>query len=235
MCDNRRTYAAAPRPHKRSRDDEMRERSIGSHIVCVTIARGVTLWWSLTHNGRVRNSNQYNDRTHCSSSNVRLFCLHSLPHAAQIIRTSAKSLAEKAGAAQYAVHIEEELTSVEIGNERKQRASYDSDDNDSDYEIYQGVVGRPGIDFPIQASISQTTFNCAKFGNGYFADLETKCQVHTIGFENAHMRIVECERPIVEHQISFFHHHPFRSSTFARAAKKSRSSVRTERFSSRRI
>lgn len=92
----------------------------------------------------------------------------------QIIRTSAKSLAEKAGAAQYAVHIEEELTSDEIGGERKQRASFD---DSSDYEIYQGVVGRPGIDFPIQASIPQTAFSCATFGNGYFADLDTKCQV----------------------------------------------------------
>lgn len=97
----------------------------------------------------------------------------------QIIRTSAKSLAERAGAAQYAVHIEEELTPEEIGgpHDVKKRRTTDNSFDDTDYEVYQGVVGRPGIDFPVLAGIPQTTFNCRRFGNGYFADLETQCQV----------------------------------------------------------
>lgn len=104
---------------------------------------------------------------------ILFFCIF------QIIRTSAKSLAERAGAAQYAVHIEEELSSAEVNSrhELKKRLSDENRFDDSDYEIYQGVVGRPGIDFPILAGIPQTTFNCRKFGNGYFADLETDCQV----------------------------------------------------------
>lgn len=106
-----------------------------------------------------------------------LFCFNF--HFVQIIRTSAKSLAERAGAAQYAVHIEEELSPEEIGSKHdlRKRLSDENAFDDSDYEIYQGVVGRPGIDFPVMTGIPQTTFNCRKFGNGYFADLETECQV----------------------------------------------------------
>lgn len=97
----------------------------------------------------------------------------------QVIRTSAKSLAEKAGAAQYAVHIEEELSPDEIKSRHDQRKRPNDENvfDDSDYEIYQGVVGRPGIDFPVLTGIPQTSFSCRKFGNGYFADLETECQV----------------------------------------------------------
>lgn len=102
----------------------------------------------------------------------------------QVIRTSAKSLAEKAGAAQYAVHIEEELSPEEINSphELRKRLSNENLFEDSDYEIYQGVVGRPGIDFPVLTGIPQTAFNCRNFGNGYFADLETECQVMSILF-----------------------------------------------------
>lgn len=102
----------------------------------------------------------------------------------KIIRTSAKSLAERAGAAQYAVHIEEELSPEEIGakHDLRKRLTDDNGFDDSDYEIYQGVVGRPGVDFPVLTGIPQTTFNCRKFGNGYFADLETECQVNINSF-----------------------------------------------------
>lgn len=88
-------------------------------------------------------------------------------------------MAERAGAAQYAVHIEEELSPEEIGarHELRKRLSDENTFDDSDYEIYQGVVGRPGVDFPVLTGIPQTAFNCRKFGNGYFADLETECQV----------------------------------------------------------
>lgn len=107
-----------------------------------------------------------------------LFCFVSI----QIIRTSAKSLAERAGAAQYAVHIEEDLRPEDNGNRHdvRKRLSDDNVFDDSDYEIYQGVVGRPGVDFPVMTGIPQTSFNCRKFGNGYFADLETECQVNSL-------------------------------------------------------
>ncbi|XP_055299607.1 uncharacterized protein LOC129567062 isoform X2 [Sitodiplosis mosellana] len=100
----------------------------------------------------------------------------------KVIRTSAKSLAERAGAAQYAVHIEEELSPEEISSphDLRKRLSNENLFDDNDYEIYQGVVGRPGVDFPVLTGIPQTTFNCRDFGNGYFADLETECQVFHI-------------------------------------------------------
>lgn len=114
---------------------------------------------------------------------ISIFSIYS-----QVIRTSAKLLAERAGATQYAVHIEEELTPEGIGGRHDLRKRLTDDDSnvfdDSDYEIYQGVVGRPGIDFPVLTGIPQTTFNCRKFGNGYFADLETDCQVNFVECES---------------------------------------------------
>lgn len=39
-------------------------------------------------------------------------------------------------------------------------------------------MGRPGMDFPVLPSIPQTSFSCRKVkGAGYYADLETDCQV----------------------------------------------------------
>ncbi|XP_052863907.1 uncharacterized protein LOC128270538 [Anopheles cruzii] len=45
---------------------------------------------------------------------------------------------------------------------------------------YKGLVGRPGIDFPVLTHIPGTVFQCENHGNGYFADLETRCQVFHI-------------------------------------------------------
>lgn len=86
-------------------------------------------------------------------------------------------MAEKAGASQYAVHIEEDL-SPNGRHDLRKRVTDDNLFDESDYEMYQGVVGRPGTDFPVLTSIPQTTFNCKSVGNGYFADLETECQVN---------------------------------------------------------
>lgn len=58
----------------------------------------------------------------------------------------------------------------------KKRYSEDPD-IDNDPEIYQGVLGRPGVDFPVMTVIPKTNFDCQSLGNGYFADLETSCQV----------------------------------------------------------
>ncbi|XP_026821168.1 nuclear pore complex protein DDB_G0274915 [Rhopalosiphum maidis] len=54
-------------------------------------------------------------------------------------------------------------------------------DKNSEQQEYQGVMGRPGIDFPILPSIPQTDFSCRKVKKpGYYADPETDCQVFHI-------------------------------------------------------
>ncbi|XP_055923671.1 putative mediator of RNA polymerase II transcription subunit 26 [Eupeodes corollae] len=93
-----------------------------------------------------------------------------------INRTPARILAKQTGAAQFEEHIEQHRDC----NEHHHRLRKRSSDEDLDYEVYQGVVGRPGIDFPIFPRIPQTTFSCRSYGNGYFADLETTCQVFHI-------------------------------------------------------
>lgn len=86
---------------------------------------------------------------------------------------SARTLANKAGATQF----EEEHFEPTNCNGNKHHLKRRASDEDVDYEVYQGVVGRPGIDFPIYPRIPKTTFSCKTYGNGYFADIETDCQV----------------------------------------------------------
>ncbi|XP_045467349.1 mucin-5AC-like [Harmonia axyridis] len=45
---------------------------------------------------------------------------------------------------------------------------------------YQGVQGKPGVDFPILTKIPKTSFSCKDIETGYYADLETNCQVFHI-------------------------------------------------------
>lgn len=66
----------------------------------------------------------------------------------------------------------------EKGKINKRLAGEEVTDEDREYQIYQGVVGRPGVDFPVLTKIPSTDFDCHKYGNGYFADLETDCQVN---------------------------------------------------------
>ena len=41
-----------------------------------------------------------------------------------------------------------------------------------------GVMGRPGVDFPVLPSIPKTGFSCRQVkSSGYYADLDTDCQV----------------------------------------------------------
>jgi len=41
-----------------------------------------------------------------------------------------------------------------------------------------GVMGRPGVDFPVLPSIPKTGFSCRQVkSSGYYADLDTNCQV----------------------------------------------------------
>ncbi|XP_025414473.1 cell wall protein DAN4 [Sipha flava] len=57
----------------------------------------------------------------------------------------------------------------------------DALDKGLEQQEYQGVVGRPGVDFPILPSIPQTDFSCKKVKKpGYYADPETDCQVFHI-------------------------------------------------------
>ncbi|CAH0553167.1 unnamed protein product [Brassicogethes aeneus] len=55
-----------------------------------------------------------------------------------------------------------------------------SSDPDDFLSYYQGVEGRPGVDFPILSHIPRTNFNCREVDSGYYADLETDCQVFHI-------------------------------------------------------
>ncbi|XP_022218911.2 flocculation protein FLO11 [Drosophila obscura] len=92
-------------------------------------------------------------------------------------RTPARILAKQTGATQFE---EERYEAHPNCNEHKHHLKKRASDEDVDYEVYQGVVGRPGIDFPIYPRIPKTSFSCRSFGNGYFADMETDCQVFHI-------------------------------------------------------
>lgn len=48
--------------------------------------------------------------------------------------------------------------------------------------VFSGVMGRPGIDFPVLPSIPNTGFNCKQVATGYYADLDTDCQVVYFNF-----------------------------------------------------
>ncbi|KAH8278583.1 hypothetical protein KR018_005541, partial [Drosophila ironensis] len=92
-------------------------------------------------------------------------------------RTPARILAKQTGATQFEEERYETHTNC---NEHKHHLKKRASDEDVDYEVYQGVVGRPGIDFPIYPRIPKTSFSCRSYGNGYFADMETDCQVFHI-------------------------------------------------------
>ncbi|XP_014364346.2 mucin-4 [Papilio machaon] len=51
---------------------------------------------------------------------------------------------------------------------------------DLDVVEHQGIIGRAGVDFPAFPSIPNTGFNCKNVPTGYYADLETDCQVFHI-------------------------------------------------------
>ncbi|XP_063529773.1 mucin-2 isoform X1 [Cydia strobilella] len=51
---------------------------------------------------------------------------------------------------------------------------------DLDLVEHQGVIGKAGVDFPAYPSIPNTGFNCKNVPTGYYADLETDCQVFHI-------------------------------------------------------
>ncbi|XP_076260577.1 uncharacterized protein LOC143196620 [Rhynchophorus ferrugineus] len=48
------------------------------------------------------------------------------------------------------------------------------------YDYFQGVEGKPYRDYPSYSYIPKTTFTCRNLKSGYYADLETDCQVFHI-------------------------------------------------------
>uniref|UniRef100_A0A1B0CP11 Chitin-binding type-2 domain-containing protein n=2 Tax=Lutzomyia longipalpis TaxID=7200 RepID=A0A1B0CP11_LUTLO len=93
-----------------------------------------------------------------------------------LTRPSASLIARRAGATQYAEHLESSSEERRRHGISKRLVNSDT----GEYEVYQGVLGRAGIDFPVLPGIPKTTFNCKSVGNGYFADLDTECQVFHI-------------------------------------------------------
>lgn len=91
----------------------------------------------------------------------------------QLTRPSASLIARRAGATQYAEHLESSSEERKRHGISKRLVAGE----DGDYDAYQGVLGRAGIDFPVLPGIPKTSFNCKSVGNGYFADLDTECQV----------------------------------------------------------
>ena len=124
-------------------------------------------------------------------------------------------MAQRTGAARFEEYLDDDSFSSHEGKLKK-RLAVDTDvleHNDNDYEVYQGVLGRPGVDFPVMTGIPKTNFNCKEFGNGYFADLDTSCQVCSLFVQG------------LDSLLCFI-----RFSTSATRAAKSPSSAPTEQF-----
>lgn len=66
--------------------------------------------------------------------------------------------------------------SLEADNELDNNPSVPNPDHEY-FQYFQGVEGRPGIDFPVYSYIPRTAFNCRGIESGYYADLDTDCQV----------------------------------------------------------
>jgi hypothetical protein len=92
-------------------------------------------------------------------------------------RTSPKIVAQRTGAARFEEYFDDENASHESKLKKRYSQDPDIEHADTDPEVYQGVLGKPGVDFPVMTSIPKTKFDCRNLGNGYFADLETSCQV----------------------------------------------------------
>lgn len=95
----------------------------------------------------------------------------------QRTRASPKVVAQRTGAARFEEYLDDDSSFSSHESKVKKRLAQDPDVDPIDQEIYQGVLGRPGVDFPVMTTIPPTDFDCHNFGNGYFADLDTSCQV----------------------------------------------------------
>ncbi|CRK98965.1 CLUMA_CG012040, isoform A, partial [Clunio marinus] len=96
-------------------------------------------------------------------------------------QTSPKVVAQRTGAARFEEYFDDDgNTSHESKLKKRFLQDPDIEPIEADPEVYQGVLGRPGVDFPVMTTIPKTNFDCKTLGNGYFADLETSCQVFHI-------------------------------------------------------
>ncbi|XP_049846570.1 mucin-3A-like [Schistocerca gregaria] len=89
-------------------------------------------------------------------------------------------MAERFGATKFdELGTSDESSEAPLPSRKVKRLASAEDESDSD--VYQGVMGRPGVDFPILPRIPRTTFNCRSVpGPGYYADMDTDCQVFHI-------------------------------------------------------
>ncbi|XP_034173586.2 chitin-binding domain protein thawb isoform X1 [Osmia lignaria lignaria] len=87
-------------------------------------------------------------------------------------------------------------TSLENEESLKKIVKRLASEKNGEYQIYQvffgnadllkewlkgaGVTGQPGVDFPALTTIPVTSFSCRGLKGGYYADLETNCQVFHI-------------------------------------------------------
>ncbi|CAH2054960.1 unnamed protein product, partial [Iphiclides podalirius] len=85
---------------------------------------------------------------------------------------SLQALAEVMGAAGFEAYTE--------GKALVKRLIPANSQPDLDVVEHQGVIGRAGVDFPAFPTIPNTGFNCKNVPTGYYADLETDCQVFHI-------------------------------------------------------
>ncbi|XP_028154162.2 mucin-4-like isoform X1 [Diabrotica virgifera virgifera] len=65
-------------------------------------------------------------------------------------------------------------------NDPEKQTSVNGPKSDDFLFFYQGVEGTPGVDFPVYSHIPRTTFSCKGLESGYYADLDTECQVFHI-------------------------------------------------------
>nr|CAH7734272.1 unnamed protein product [Callosobruchus chinensis] len=77
---------------------------------------------------------------------------------------------------QLVIGLEENSVDEGISNSTEAKTNGRPDD----LVFYQGMEGTPGIDFPILSYIPRTSFSCKGIESGYYADLETDCQVFHI-------------------------------------------------------
>ncbi|XP_044729864.1 dual specificity protein kinase splB isoform X2 [Chrysoperla carnea] len=73
-----------------------------------------------------------------------------------------------------------ESSNVSIRRQRAAGAIDRSLSNEQNYDDSNGVMGKPGRDFPVLTHIPKTKFSCRRLKSGYYADLDTDCQVFHI-------------------------------------------------------
>ncbi|TGZ47599.1 Uncharacterized protein DBV15_03473 [Temnothorax longispinosus] len=67
-----------------------------------------------------------------------------------------------------------------------------------------GVTGQPGVDYPALTSIPATSFSCRGLRGGYYADLETNCQVGDIDITYL-VRLEQKSRELMLDPVVVFH------------------------------